>query len=97
MLGTCVKYCTNASLLGDDGTYGWSPNIRGGVEIVDAYFVSQSGAFSKSHLVNANSAGAVASNVYNILGFDASLNNSIYIDNGKVYPASIALNFIIKS
>ena len=31
------------------------------------------------------------------LSFDASDSNSIYTDNGKVYPASIALNFIIKT
>jgi len=31
------------------------------------------------------------------LQFNASWSNSIYTDNGKVYPASIALNFIIKT
>lgn len=31
------------------------------------------------------------------LEFNASNSNSIYTDNGKVYPASIALNFIIKT
>ena len=31
------------------------------------------------------------------LNFNASLSNSVYTDNGKVYPASIALNFIIKT
>ena len=30
-------------------------------------------------------------------GLNASSSNSIYTDNGKVYPASIALNFIIKT
>lgn len=31
------------------------------------------------------------------LGLDSSLYNSTYTDNGHVYPASIALNFIIKT
>lgn len=30
------------------------------------------------------------------LSFNASNSNSVYTDNGKIYPASIALNFIIK-
>ena len=30
-------------------------------------------------------------------GTDASRSNSIYTDNGKVYPLSVALNFIIKA
>ena len=29
--------------------------------------------------------------------FDASNSNSIYTDSGKVYPLSLALNFIIKT
>ena len=29
--------------------------------------------------------------------FDASRSNSIYTDSGKVYPLSLALNFIIKA
>ena len=29
--------------------------------------------------------------------FNASNSNSIYTDSGKVYPLSLALNFIIKS
>ena len=32
-----------------------------------------------------------------ILNLNLSIANSIYTDNGKVYPASIALNFIIKT
>lgn len=31
------------------------------------------------------------------VNFDASRSNSIYVGNGKVYPLSIALNFIIKT
>lgn len=34
---------------------------------------------------------------YGQINLDASLSNSIYTNNGKVYPASIALNFIIKT
>ena len=30
------------------------------------------------------------------VNLDASRSNSIYTDNGKVYPASLALNYIIK-
>lgn len=33
----------------------------------------------------------------NIITFDASNSNSIYTNSGKVYPLSLALNFIIKS
>lgn len=33
----------------------------------------------------------------NYLNFNANNSNSIYTDNGKVYPLSLALNFIIKT
>ena len=33
----------------------------------------------------------------NIVAFNAHNSNSIYTDNGKIYPASVALNFIIKA
>lgn len=37
-------------------------------------------------------------NVYTaVLNFDANKSNSIYTDSGKVYPLSLALNFIIKT
>ncbi len=30
------------------------------------------------------------------INFDASCSNSVYTDSGKIYPLSLALNFIIK-
>lgn len=35
-------------------------------------------------------------NTSNSIGLDASRSNSVYTDSGKVYPLSLALNFIIK-
>lgn len=34
---------------------------------------------------------------YGLVEFSGTNSNSVYTDNGKVYPASIALNFIIKT
>lgn len=42
-------------------------------------------------------AGGSLANYSRGIDFNAQNSNSVYTDNGKVYPASIALNFIIKT
>ena len=54
----------------------------------------QTGAFGKGSsfstvITNTSATGYT-------LTFSASKSNSIYTDSGKVYPLSLALNFIIK-
>lgn len=56
-----------------------------------------SGAFEPYNYDGVSSAGDSQAQMARGLKFDASLSNAIYKDNGKVYPASIALNFIIKT
>ena len=73
------------------------PNITGNLRD-NAVGVSSSaqGAFSRSDPVSAG--GYNQDQVqFSILSFNANSSNSVYTDNGKVYPASIALNFIIKT
>lgn len=96
VLGTCVKYCTNASPLGEDGTYGWRPNIIGGLSNPIMSGSASSGAF---YVVNYGSTGTTVGNGFtnNGVGFDAKNSNAIYTDSGHVYPLSLALNFIIKA
>ena len=80
------------------------PNINGtGISRtlttdVAAMFEGMSGALS-SKITSANAYGATAVNVTKIsdLTFNANSSNSIYTDSGKVYPLSLALNFIIKT
>lgn len=55
-----------------------------------------SGAFEPYNYDGVSAAGDSQAQMARGLKFDASLSNAIYKDNGKVYPASIALNFIIK-
>lgn len=68
------------------------PNITGGTRLLSG---SASGAFygGTYGVCYNNNGGADA----NRLDFDASRSSSVYTDNGKVYPASLALNFIIKT
>ena len=40
-------------------------------------------------------AGVVTQNNPSV-DFDANYSNAVYIDNGKVYPLSLALNYVIK-
>lgn len=104
MLGTCIKYCTNASPLGADGTYGWRPNITGSSP------TSANGIAGRRSSTDTNGAltvgpqyagthydGSNAAGYYVVVSMNAYNSNSIYTDNGHVYPASVALNFIIKA
>lgn len=52
---------------------------------------SQTGFAANNGFVTGTDFGGIVNN------FNAHNSNSIYADNGKVYPASIALNFIIKT
>lgn len=98
MLGTCVKYYTNASLLGDDGTYGWRPNIKGSTTNTysDVGTPGASGALY-FNIVSSAKMALTSGNGADHLSFDALRSNSVYTDSGKVYPLSLALNFIIKA
>lgn len=73
------------------------PNITGstGQSIMRSSDTNISGAFSGTYTSD-NLAGSLASSLRN-LAFNAHNSNSVYTDSGKVYPASIALNFIIKT
>lgn len=72
------------------------PNITGYAQF-NGWIVSAitSGAFQ---IVEPSMGSATGSDGTGYLGFDmqASRSSSIYTDGGKVYPASIVLNFIIK-
>ena len=71
------------------------PNIYGGSDSWNR-FISATGAM----YVNGQSTTNISSGSntgYHGLNFAASRSNSIYADNGKVYPLSLALNFIIKT
>lgn len=54
-----------------------------------------SGAFTEGQL-RGYQPQSTAANAYNV-AFSAHNSNSVYTDNGNIYPASIALNFIIKT
>jgi len=56
------------------------------------------GAFSRTGSAPSKTSGASWGESYtNVADFNASRSSSAYTTNGKVYPASIALNFIIKT
>lgn len=76
------------------------PNITGSAErnIVDNVTSIYSGALaitSPERVMQFTSGGNTMKRT--TLQFNASNSNSIYTDSGKVYPLSLALNFIIKS
>lgn len=80
------------------------PNIVGEATLVsnrvdNVATRTQSGAFTLPEEISAITSSASQRTFNDNYGikFDASLSNAIYTDNGKVYPASIALNFIIKT
>ena len=74
------------------------PNITGTIGKNHANFVTYGGAFSlKSTDSEPFSLFDNSDARWSVLNFRASDSNSIYTDQGKVYPASIALNFIIKT
>ena len=58
--------------------------------------ITQIGAFANSYALSLQNAIGSASYSATV-DFKASNSNLIYTDNGHVYPASIALNFIIKT
>lgn len=72
------------------------PNITGDIYTADAGFDAGSSALTGDNAVNVYSTGTVR-NTFNHLVFNAHNSNNIYTDSGKVYPASLALNFIIKT
>jgi hypothetical protein len=74
------------------------PNITGQITPIIAGNAPQdSGAIV--HSVNSTTATGTSSTAWRaiLLGLDASRSNSAYTDSGKVYPLSLALNFIIKT
>lgn len=77
------------------------PNITGrasfGVINTYSYLRSALGALSASSQRQAPVAQAGTGEAFSDLEFNAHNFNSIYTDSGKVYPLSLALNFIIKA
>jgi microcystin-dependent protein len=74
------------------------PNIKGSYQIQAEYLTLQAGAFLGSD--TSRSTGFMRDSTFNTIiniDFKANNSNSIYTDNGKVYPLSVALNFIIKA
>lgn len=78
-----------------------SPIMRTGRYTWDVWLNwSGSGAISAQSLLESSAGLNPSGETFNdrrLLSFNANSSNSIYQDNGKVYPASIALNFIIKT
>ena len=82
----------------------FGPNVTGTIQPIPN---GNSGADDGATGVFSNGAVKTASGVngifnggtgtYRTATFNSSNSNSTYTDNGKVYPASIALNFIIKT
>lgn len=79
------------------------PNIKGTVTTsftlnYSGYGDTSSGAFtSGSTILLSYPSNVGIANSYLLSSFSANSSNSIYTDNGHVYPASLALNFIIKT
>lgn len=73
------------------------PNINGSVVSGNIFnYAMWVGAFTCGELSTGNIRSGQNNGVYQAT-FDAHNSNSIYTDSGKVYPLSLALNFIIKS
>ena len=73
------------------------PNITGTIGRIHTNLTDYGGAFSLKSTNSQQLSLYVSGANWSTLNFIASDSNSIYTDNGKVYPASIALNFIIKT
>lgn len=74
------------------------PNITGNAPAVIFDDSSQgTGALTKIFNVSRTQGQGAGEFVDCALSLNANHSNDIYTDNGKVYPASIALNFIIKT
>ena len=61
-----------------------------------SYAKTWNGAMSHSYTFG-NYHGSHSGGYLGNVGIDASYSNSVYTDSGKVYPLSLALNFIIKT
>ena len=72
------------------------PNIKGSLIQLDSTVHSSSGAFGWAQNPEKWLQGTTSVNRSNV-SFNANSSNSVYIDSGKVYPLSLALNFIIKT
>lgn len=82
------------------------PNITGSLSfsthitsISTSFLEAPSGAFTTGQFNDGaiSTAWTPGGASYRSSSFNAQNSNNIYTDNGKVYPASIALNFIIKT
>lgn len=73
------------------------PNINGTFNATCDGSISPTGAFAVQEHVGQTGHGTQYYNTIHKYLFNAHKSNAIYTDNGKVYPASIALNFIIKT
>lgn len=81
------------------------PNIQGnansatyqGDTVLCGAFRGATGAFSTTNLGTQVFSGNTSGQGYANLFLNAHLYNSVYTDLGKVYPLSLALNFIIKT
>ena len=82
------KYFT----VGEGVTYVWRPNVIG--EAGSVISTTINGAFSRG--TEWKQLGGTGTGIA-YLSFNASNSNSIYTADGKVYPLSLALNFIIKA
>ena len=72
------------------------PNIQGTSDSWNRFIAATGALYVGTHQSSTNV--ATGSNTgYHAINFDASRSNSIYVDSGKVYPLSLALNFIIKA
>lgn len=73
------------------------PNITGQIGRNYTEIEISNGAFVRNSVSGQNVSLTVADGAWSIVDFTATHSNSIYTDNGKVYPLSLALNFIIKT
>ena len=80
------------------------PNIKGGAESnVYGHLLAGSGSTQQrgaiTYIEKISASGNVGTSTSNITSFtlNAHNSNSVYTDSGKVYPASLALNYIIKT
>lgn len=75
------------------------PNITGACALFIRQPEDYTGVFTGVQNPTANQPAIGTMPLWRIgsMNFSASNSNAIYTDNGKVYPASIALNFIIKT
>lgn len=72
------------------------PNITGGIFIESGGNLNKSGVFTNSAVSGSWLAGPNPVNGLN-LNFNASRSSATYVNSGRVYPKSLALNYIIKA